>query len=146
MYITDLPFNLYFITNLDILSFNDLSAMLSIAFSKYIFYSVGGAEKSIVEILKKRASEKIEITLIGVDNLKSFNSSKYENINLFNWNKIALPLSFQIKKFVYFEYFFSLNHILLNNYFPMKHVHSTGIYKLSCFLRIYLYCCSFIKR
>lgn len=86
-----------------------------IAFSKYIFYSVGGAEKSMMEILKRKDPKQYEITLLGVDNLKSFNSSNYEISNLKDWKRIAFKLKHQVKKFAYFEYWLNKNHIL--NYF-----------------------------
>ena len=85
------------------------------AFSKYIFYSVGGAEKSMQEILKKKSENNYDITIVGVDNLKSFNGNNYEIPNLFGWNKISINLKYQINKFAYLDYF--LNKKLISIYF-----------------------------
>lgn len=82
------------------------------AFSKYIFYSVGGAEKSIFEILKNKSKEQFEVTLIGVDNLRSFNSNNFVTLNSFGWNKISINLKHQFNKFAYLEYFLNKKNVL----------------------------------
>lgn len=81
------------------------------AFSKYIFYSVGGAEKSMLEILKKKKKSEYDITIIGVDNLKNFNSSNYEIPNSIGWSRSSIGLKFQFKKFSYLEYFLNKNNV-----------------------------------
>ena len=86
-----------------------------IAFSKYIFYSVGGAEKSMFEVLKRKSAEQYEINLVGVENLKSFNCAQYEIPGLIGWSKTTIALKSQFKKFAYLEY--CLNKGNITNYF-----------------------------
>jgi glycosyltransferase involved in cell wall biosynthesis len=74
------------------------------AFSKYIFFSVGGAEKSMLEVLKKKKASEYEISIVGVENLNNFNSNKYEIPNSLGWKKVPLSLKFQLNKFSYLEY------------------------------------------
>lgn len=81
------------------------------AFSKYIFYNVGGAEKSMFEILKKKKESDYEITIVGVENLKNFNSGKYEIPNSLEWGKIPITLKYQFNKFSYLEYFLNKKRI-----------------------------------
>lgn len=101
-----------------------------IAFSKYIYYSVGGAEKSMLEILKKKSENQYEITLIGVDNLKSFNSDQHEILFAEGWKKSSITLNYQLKRFSYFEYFLNKNNII--SYFkkiePEAELYTYGFY------------------
>lgn len=83
-----------------------------IAFSKYIFYGVGGAEKSMYEILKDKNNQGFDIELIGIKDPKNFNSSMYEMKFLQEWKKSHLTLNFQFKRFFYLEYCLNKSNIV----------------------------------
>lgn len=82
-----------------------------IAFSKYIFYAVGGAEKSMHSILRKKSAEGYSVTLIGVREINSFNSQEYRLEIPKEWEAIEIKFPFQLKRFFYFEYFLNRNSI-----------------------------------
>lgn len=83
-----------------------------VAFSKYIFYSVGGAEKSMYEILKKKQMEGDEIKLIGVDDLVSFKASQFKITDEYNWGVEAIKMKYQFNRFLFFEYFLNRKSII----------------------------------
>lgn len=85
------------------------------AFSKYIFYSVGGAEKSMHSILNKKTKEGAEISVIGVSEIKSFNSNSFKAQLNGSWNIKEIKLKFQFSRFFYLEYF--LNRSAIKKYF-----------------------------
>lgn len=85
------------------------------AFSKYIFYSVGGAEKSMHVILNKKSEEGNEIVVIGVPEIKSFNSNSFKMQLNTKWKRLEIKFIFQFNRFFYLEYF--LNRSAVKSYF-----------------------------
>lgn len=84
-------------------------------FGKYFGYYVGGAEKSIFELLKQEEEKGAEITVLMVQNLKTFNSQNLKinfpmtwKINYINFNTDSI-------RFKYYHYF--KNKIVLQEYF-----------------------------
>jgi glycosyltransferase involved in cell wall biosynthesis len=84
-----------------------------IAFSKFLSYMVGGAEKSMIEILKKETGCNIE--LLSFNNVEKF-SAQDKKINYPHEWKLSLLADFiSFNRFVYLEYV--LNRHRLQKYF-----------------------------
>ena len=84
-----------------------------IAFSKFLSYMVGGAEKSMIEILKKERECAIE--LLSFDNVKNFSAQDKKIDYPHEW-KLSLLTDFVFfNRFVYLEY--ALNRNKLQEYF-----------------------------
>ncbi|PCJ63275.1 MAG: hypothetical protein COA79_00270 [Planctomycetota bacterium] len=84
-------------------------------FSKYLFYSVGGAEKSMQQYLNKNYDINDEVVLYGAINIKNFNSDKYKH-NFPDYYKLVNVLfPFLLSRFPYVEY--CLNRNSIKSYF-----------------------------
>jgi glycosyltransferase involved in cell wall biosynthesis len=76
--------------------------MKFIAFSQYLAYNVGGAEKSMMEILKKLSTKEHQIEIISFKN-KKFNAQNSKSDFPKEW-KISFINTLELKRFFYLEY------------------------------------------
>jgi len=74
-------------------------------FSKYFGYSVGGAEKSILELLKQKENEGYKINVLFVKNIKTFNAKNLKMELPKSWKIYEMELKYEFFRFVYFNYF-----------------------------------------
>lgn len=87
--------------------------MKIIAFSKYLSYMLGGAEKSTYALLKKKIKNDIEI--VSFNKIDSFCAEKHKVTFPKEWHVKFINDIFLFKRFTYWEYLF--NRSKIRNYF-----------------------------
>ena len=84
-----------------------------IVFSKYLAFMVGGAEKSMFELLKKENQKNVE--LLSFNNINAFSAQDKKNQLPEDWKLSFITPYFSFKKFFYLEYL--LNRRKIYQYF-----------------------------
>lgn len=97
--------------------------MKVIAFSKYLSYMLGGAEKSTLEILKKEAKNGNDIEIISFDDIQMFHAKGKKVVFSKEWELNFIEDIFCFNRFFYFEYCF--NRKKLKDYFSKLDVNNT---------------------
>jgi glycosyltransferase involved in cell wall biosynthesis len=103
-----------------------------IAFSKYLSYMLGGAEKSTYEILKQEENKSIKI--VSFSNINSFGANNKKIEFPENWEIEHLSNMKQFHKFFYWEYLFNRNEI--KNYFSKVDNTNTILYTYAIYAPI----------
>ena len=102
--------------------------MKTIVFSKYLAYQTGGAEKSMIELLKKENKNNIE--LLSFNNVNTFSAQDKKIKFPDEWKLSFIDHVFSFKRFVYLEYV--LNRRKIQQYFQTigdeSILYSYGIY------------------
>lgn len=78
--------------------------MRVIAFSQYLAYRVGGAEEALVELLRKKAAEGYEITVVSFSKLSYYKVVPQLQQFPKEWNVLLLARPFNFSFFPYLEY------------------------------------------
>ncbi len=76
--------------------------MKTIVFSKYVAFMVGGAEKSMFELLKKESHSNVE--LISFNNINAFSAQNKKNQFPKEWKLSFINPFFSFRRFFYIEY------------------------------------------
>jgi glycosyltransferase involved in cell wall biosynthesis len=100
-------------------------------FSKYFGYAVGGAEKSVFELLKQKEKEGYKITVLYVENVKTFSAQKLKMCLPLTWKIDSIKFRSDSIRFYYFHYFFNKSVIenAIKQYSPDKYIlYSYGLY------------------
>lgn len=109
---------------------NGFSQMKIIAFSKYLIYSVGGAEKDAFEVLQKHEQDGDSIELVSFPPARNYNtSSKKVGINP-NWKLTIIKNVSLFKRFHYYEYLLNKRSLKLffSDYNSSNELHTYGLY------------------
>lgn len=96
--------------------------MSIIAFSKYLSYMVGGAEKSTYELLVQEYQQGQGICLISFDNVGDFGAKNKKISFPKDWDIEYIHDTFKFRKFFYWEYV--LNRKKLGDFFKKLRVDS----------------------
>ena len=102
-----------------------------LVFSKYFGYAVGGAEKSVFEILKQKEKEGYRITVLMVNNVKTFSAQKFKMKFPSTWKIDFMKFRTDSIRFYYFHYFLNKPIIerTIKKYDPDKYIlYSYGLY------------------
>jgi len=81
-------------------------------FSKYFGYNVGGAERSMFELLRLKEKEGFAITVLIVENVKSFKAQKFKVSFPPTWKLKYIRLKYDYIRFTYLQYFLNKKNIV----------------------------------
>lgn len=84
-------------------------------FSKYFGYEVGGAEKSVFELLKTQAEAGAAIEVIVAENVRSFGAGSRPASFPVTWRKVPLRLRADLERWRYVDY--AANRSSIERYF-----------------------------
>ena len=83
-----------------------------IAFSKYLTYGVGGAEKSTLALLSRLHAEGNDITIVSVDNARFLGHSLVETTLPKEWSRRYISSVTLFPRFSYYEYMVNRSNII----------------------------------
>ena len=76
-----------------------------IAFSKYLKYAVGGAEKSMFHVLENEFKKGKNVTIISFSGLNNLGAKSKISSNPKGWKELYIKPRIELSRFSHIEYF-----------------------------------------